>query len=329
MNQTLAAITGIGGWVPETKLTNQDLEKMVDTNDQWIRERTGILERRILRDPKKATSDIGAAAVQDLLKKTNTKPQDIDLLICATVTPDHPFPATANIIADKIGASNIGSFDIGAACCGFLFALTTGTQFIKSGMYKKVVVVGVDMMSSIIDYEDRATCIIFGDGGGAVMLEPNNEGLGIQDAIMHADGSGKKHLHQKAGGSMKPASLETVKNKEHFVYQEGRSVFKFAVTNMAEVSAEIMERNNLVSDDISWLVPHQANKRIIDATAKRMGVEDEKVMLNIHKYGNTTSGTIPLCLNDYENQLKKGDNLILSAFGGGFTWGSVYLKWAY
>jgi 3-oxoacyl-[acyl-carrier-protein] synthase-3 len=329
MSNRKAAITGVAAFVPEDKLTNADLEKMVDTNDEWIRTRTGIEERRILKDPTKATSDLGAEAVKSLLAKTNTQPEEVDLLICATATPDHLFPSTANIISDKCGLRNAFSYDIMAACSGFIYSLATGSQFIETGKYKKVVVVGADKMSSIIDYEDRATCIIFGDGAGAVMLEPNEEGLGVQDSILRSDGSGREFLHQKAGGSLNPATIKTVENKEHFVYQEGKTVFKFAVSNMADVAAEIMEKNNLESDDVSWLVPHQANLRIIDATARRMGVDNSKVMINIQKYGNTTNGTIPLCLWEWEKQLKKGDNIILAAFGGGFTWGSLYLKWAY
>lgn len=329
MNKIRAAITGIQGYVPEYVMTNAELSTLVDTNDEWILTRTGIKERRILKGEGRGTSVIGAEAVKGLLAKTNTNPEDIDLIICATTTPDMMFPATANIISEAVGAKKAFSYDIQAACSGFLFALTTGSQFIETGKYKKVIVVGADKMSSIIDYSDRTTCILFGDGGGAVLLEPTTEEIGIMDAILKTDGAGEQFLHMKAGGSRKPASASTVAAREHFVYQEGSSVFKFAVTNMADVSAEIMEKNNLKGDDIAWLVPHQANKRIIDATANRMGVGSDKVMLNIHRYGNTTSGTIPLCLWDYESQLRKGDNLILAAFGGGFTWGAVYLKWAY
>jgi 3-oxoacyl-[acyl-carrier-protein] synthase-3 len=324
-----AAITGIQGFVPEEKLTNKDLEKLVDTNDEWITSRTGIKERHIQKGEGLGTSDMAAEAVLGLLKKTNIDPLDVDLLICATVTPDMVFPATGNIVSDKVGLKNAWSFDLNAACSGFIYALSVGSQFIETGKYKKVIVVGADKMSSIIDYTDRTTCIIFGDGGGAVMLEPNEDGYGIIDSIMHADGSGREFLHQKAGGSLKPASHETVDAKEHFVYQEGKSVFKFAVSNMADVSAKIMEQNNLKSEDVDWLVPHQANLRIIDATARRMGLDSSKVMINIQNYGNTTNGTIPLCLWEWENKLKKGDNLVLSAFGGGFTWGAIYLKWAY
>ncbi|MFT5668484.1 MAG: 3-oxoacyl-[acyl-carrier-protein] synthase-3 [Vicingaceae bacterium] len=329
MSKIRAAITSVGGYVPEYRLTNKVLETMVDTNDEWITSRTGIKERRILKGEGLGTSDMAVEAVNQLLKKRGISADEIDLLICCTVTPDFVFPATANIITDKIGAKNAFGFDLMAACSGFLYGVTTASKYIEAGGYKKVVVVGADKMSSIVDYEDRETCIIFGDGCGAVLLEPTEDDFGIIDTIMKSDGSGRVHLHQKAGGSVKPSSHATVDAKEHFVYQEGKAVFKFAVTNMADVSAEIMEKNNLGSDDIRFLVPHQANKRIIDATARRMGVGSEKVMLNIEKYGNTTSGTIPLCLWEWEKQLKKGDNLILSAFGGGFTWGAIYLKWAY
>lgn len=329
MSNTKAAITAVSGYVPEDRLTNADLEKMVDTNDEWIKSRTGIEERRILKDPTKATSDLGAAAVNILLEKSGVKPEEVDLLICATATPDHLFPSTANIISDKCGLSNAWSYDLMAACSGFIYALSTASQFVETGKYKKVIVVGADKMSSIIDYEDRATCIIFGDGAGAVMIEPTEDSVGIQDSILHSDGSGREFLHQKAGGSLNPASIKTVENKEHFVFQEGKTVFKFAVSKMADVAEEIMKRNHLESDDVSWLVPHQANLRIIDATSRRMGLDNSKVMINIQKYGNTTNGTIPLCLWEWENKLKKGDNIILAAFGGGFTWGSVYLKWAY
>jgi 3-oxoacyl-[acyl-carrier-protein] synthase-3 len=329
MHKITAAITSVHGYVPDYVLTNKELEQLVDTNEEWIISRTGIRERRILKGKDRGTSVMAIEAVKGILQKKQLDPAEIDLLICATVTPDMQFPATANIISDAIGAVNAFSFDINAACCGFLYALVTASKYVESGQYKKVVVVGADKMSSIIDYTDRATCIIFGDGAGAVLLEPNSDGLGIIDSILKSDGSGAQYLHQKAGGSRKPASHETVDDKEHFVYQEGQAVFKFAVTNMAEVSAQIMERNHLQSKDVAWLVPHQANKRIIDATAQRMDLPEEKVMLNIDKYGNTTSGTLPLCLHDYESQLKKGDNIILSAFGGGFTWGAIYLKWAY
>ena len=329
MEKITAAVTGVGGFVPEYKLTNKILETMVDTTDEWIKSRTGIDERRILKGEGLGTSDMGLEAVKNLCEKRGIDPSEIDCLICATVTPDMVFPATANIICDKAGINNAFSFDIGAACSGFLYALTTGATLIESGRYKKVVVVGADKMSSIIDYTDRTTCIIFGDGAGAVLLEPNNEGLGIKDSILRSDGSGRQYLHMKAGGSVKPATAETVAAKEHFVYQEGQAVFKFAVKGMADVSYELMQRNNLTADDIAWLVPHQANLRIIDATANRMDLPKEKVMINIQKYGNTTAGTLPLCLWDWEKQLKKGDNLILAAFGGGFTWGATLLKWAY
>ena len=329
MTKINAAITGIQGYVPDYVLNNKELEELVDTNDEWIVSRTGIKERRILKDKNKGSSDLGTAAVNGLLKKTNTLAEDIDLLICATATPDMLFPSTACLIANKIGAGNICAFDIMAACSGFLYALTTASKFVESGTYKKVIVVGCDKMSSIVDYTDRTTCVIFGDGAGAVLLEPNFDGLGIQDTILRSDGGGGEFLHQKAGGSLHPASHKTVDAREHFVYQDGQPVFKAAVKSMADVSEEIMKRNNLTADDVAWLVPHQANKRIIDATSRRMGVGDEKVMLNIEKYGNTTTGTIPLCLWDWETQLKKGDNLVLAAFGGGFTWGSIYLKWAY
>ena len=327
--KTTAAITAVHGYVPEYVLSNAVLETMVDTNDAWITERTGIKERRILKGKDQGMSVMAVEAVKGLCKKRGIDPMEIDLLICCTVTADMQFPASANIICDKVGAKNAWGFDVNAACSGFIYGLTTGAQFIETGKHKKVVVVGADKMSAIIDYTDRATCIIFGDGAGAVLLEPNTEGNGILDSILRSDGSGAQFLHQKAGGSMRPATQQTVEAKEHFVFQEGKAVFKFAVTNMADVSAEIMERNKLTSDDIAWLVPHQANKRIIDATANRMGLDESKVMLNIQKYGNTTSGTIPLCLWEWESRLKKGDNIILAAFGGGFTWGSVYLKWAY
>lgn len=327
MKKITAAITGVAGYVPEHVLSNEDLTKIVDTSDEWITSRTGIKERRIMKDG--ASSDMCEHAVRELLAKTNTDPMDIDLVLVGTVTPDYPFPSTSNVVCDKVGMKNAWGFDLIAACSGFIYALSTGAQFIENGKYKKVVVVGVDKMSSIIDYQDRATCVIFGDGCGAVLLEPNEEGLGVQDFILHADGAGREYLLQPGGGSVHPASHESVENRLHYVKQEGKQVFKFAVTNMADVSAKIMEDNNLSSDDVDWLVPHQANLRIIDATANRMGLPKEKVMINIQKYGNTTAGTLPLCLWDYEKQLKKGDNIILSAFGGGFTWGAVYLKWAY
>lgn len=328
-NKISAAITAVGGYVPDYVLTNAELEKMVDTNDEWIRSRTGISERRILKGDGLATSDLAVPAIQQLLKKKGIEAREIDCIICATVTPDLPFPSTANIIADKVGAINAFSFDLGAACSGFLYALTTGAAFVESDRYKKVIVVGADKMSSIIDYTDRTTCIIFGDGAGAVLLEPNADGFGVQDSILKSDGSGRTHLHIKAGGSEKPASVESVLAKEHFVYQAGQAVFKFAVKGMADVSAELLERNNLTGDDIAWLVPHQANLRIIDATAHRMGLPMEKVMINIQKYGNTTAGTLPLCLWDWEDKLKKGDNIVLAAFGGGFTWGATLVKWGF
>jgi 3-oxoacyl-[acyl-carrier-protein] synthase-3 len=324
-----AAITSVGGYVPEDRLTNFDLEKMVDTNDEWIRTRTGIEERRILRGEGKATSDMVVPAVQELCRKRGISPEEIDALIVTTVTPDMVFPATANIACDKLGAKNAWGFDLSAACSGFLYGVTMGASLIESGRYKKVVICGADKMSAIVDYTDRATCIIFGDGAGAVLLEPNEEGYGIQDSILKSDGSGCHYLHMKAGGSLKPASIETVTAREHFAYQEGQAVFKFAVKGMADVSAELLERNHLTGNDIDWLVPHQANLRIIDATANRIGLPKEKVMINIQKYGNTTSGTIPLCLWDWEKQLKKGDTLVLSAFGGGFTWGATLVKWVY
>mgnify|MGYP001287432634 FL=1 len=329
MSKVTAAITGINGYVPEYVLTNDELATMVDTNDDWIVSRTGIKERRILKGSGKGVSIMAVEAVKGLLNKTNTTPEEIDGIICATITPDLTFPATANLIAEKIGAKNAFGFDLAAACSGFLFALSTGAKFIESGSHKKIIVIGADKMSSILDYQDRTTCIIFGDGAGAALLEANNEGLGIKDAILKSDGSGEQYLNIKAGGSRYPASYESIKNKEHYVYQEGSAVFKFAVTKMSHVAKEIMDRNDLKGSDVAWLVPHQANKRIIDATAKLMKVPDDKIMMNISRYGNTTGGTIPLCLWDYESQLKKDDNLILAAFGGGFTWASIYVKWAY
>jgi 3-oxoacyl-[acyl-carrier-protein] synthase-3 len=324
-----AAITSIAGFLPENIVTNADLEKIIDTSDEWITSRTGIKQRHLENNPERGTSDMCVEAVKLLCKKRGISHEEIDLLICGTVTPDLVFPSTSNLICAKIGAKNSWGFDLSAACSGFLYALSTGSQFIETGRYKKVVIVGADMMSRIIDYTDRTTCVIFGDGAGAVLLEPTTEDLGIIDFELHADGNGAEHLHMKAGGSLRPASHETVDNKMHFVYQEGQSVFKHAVYSMAEVSANIMKKNNLQAEDIQWLAAHQANKRIIDATANRMGIGAEKVMMNIENYGNTTAGTIPLLLWDYEKQLKKGDNIILSAFGGGYTWGAVYLKWAY
>lgn len=329
MNKIHAAITAVNGYVPDYIMTNKELETIVETSDEWITSRTGIKERRVLKGEGLGTSDMAVEAVNGLLKKRGIGAEEIELIIFCTTTPDYPFPASANILADKIGAKNAWGYDLQAACSGFIFGLSTGAQFIESGKHKKVLVVGGDKMSSIINYQDRTTCIIFGDGCGAVLLEPNEEGLGVQDSILRSDGSGRNYLGQKAGGSARPASAETVANNEHVVHQEGQAVFKFAVTNMADVAAEIMERNQLTSDDVTWLVPHQANKRIIDATASRMGLNSDKVMINIERYGNTTNGTIPLCLWEWESKLKKGDNLILAAFGGGFTWGSVYLKWAY
>ncbi|MFT3746764.1 MAG: beta-ketoacyl-ACP synthase III [Agriterribacter sp.] len=324
-----AAITAVGGYVPEYKLTNSELEKLVDTNDEWIRTRTGIAERRILKGEGLATSDMVVPAVRDILDKKQISADEIDCLIVGTVTPDMVFPSTANIACHKLGAKNAWGFDLAAACSGFLYALTTGASLIESGRYKKVVVAGADKMSAIVDYSDRTTCIIFGDGAGAVLLEPNTGGYGIKDSILKSDGAGGHHLHMKAGGSLKPASIASVTNKEHFIYQEGQAVFKHAVKDMADVSYELLQRNNLTGDDIAWLVPHQANKRIIDATANRIGLPHEKVMLNIQRYGNTTAGTLPLCLWDWQDKLKKGDNLVLAAFGGGFTWGATLIKWGY
>lgn len=329
MTKIFAAITGVNGYVPDYVLTNAELETMVETNDEWILSRTGIKERRILKGEGLGTSYMGSKAVAGLLEKTGTRPEEIDLLICATVTPDYFFPSTANLICHSVGIPPIASYDLAAACSGFINALATGAMAIESGRCKKVIVVGADKMSAIVDYTDRTTCVLFGDGAGAVLLEQSTDSNGIQDFILRSDASGGNYLIQKGGGSVNPPSHETIDKKMHFIFQEGPSVFKFAVTNMADVSAEIMERNGLTGDDIAYLVPHQANKRIIDATARRMGVGEEKVMLNIERYGNTTAATIPLCLWDYESKLKKGDNIILAAFGGGFTWGSVYIKWAY
>lgn len=329
MSKIHAAITAVNGYVPDYVLTNHELETMVDTNDEWIVTRTGIKERRILKGEGKATSDLAVPAVKGLLEKRGISADEIELIIFCTSTPDMMFPATANILADKIGAKKAWGYDLQAACSGFLFGLTTAAQFIESGRHKKVLVIGADKMSSVVNYEDRNTCILFGDGCGCVLLEPNEEGNGLLDAVLKTDGSGGPYLNIKGGGSLNPATHQTVDAGLHYAYQEGRTVFKFAVTNMAEVAVEVMERNHLTSEDVDWLVPHQANKRIIDATAERAGLPDEKVMVNINKYGNTTSATIPLCLWEWENQLKKGDNLILAAFGGGFTWGAVYLKWAY
>ena len=329
MNKIKAAITGVGGYIPDYILTNQELETMVETNDEWIRSRTGIQERRILKGVNKGTSELAVGAVKDLLEKTNTKPEEIDFLLCATTTPDHPVPDTGSIICHKAGLVNAFSFALNAACSGFIFALTTAAKFVESGSHKKVIVVGADKMSSIIDYEDRATCIIFGDGAGAVLLEPRADGVGIQDAILKNNGAGVENLNVKAGGSAVPVTLKTINNKEQFVYQNGRPVFKAAVSGMSDVVQKVMQRNNLTKEDVRWLVPHQANKRIIESVARMADFPMEKVMMNIQKYGNTTAGTIPLCLWDYEDQLTKGDNVILTAFGGGYTWGAVHLKWAY
>ncbi|MAO08376.1 MAG: 3-oxoacyl-ACP synthase [Alteromonas sp.] len=329
MTKITAAITAVGGYVPEYVLTNKILETMVDTTDEWITTRTGIKERRILKDHDKGTSYLAIQAAENLIQKHDVNPEEIDLVIMATATPDMPVASTGVYVASKIGAVNAFSFDLVAACSSFLYGMSTAARYIESGKYKKVLLLGADKMSSIIDYKDRTTCIIFGDGGGAVLFEPNEEGLGLKDEFLRSDGIGRNHLKIDAGGSLLPASHETVENKQHYVFQDGKTVFKFAVSNMADVCAKVMDRNNLVGDDVQWLVPHQANKRIIDAAANRMGLPEEKVMMNIHKYGNTTSATLPLCLVDYENQLKKGDNLVFAAFGGGFTWGAVYLKWAY
>ncbi len=329
MTKITAAITAVGGYVPEYVLTNKILETMVDTTDEWITTRTGIKERHILQDKGKGTSYLAIKAAEDLLKKSNTDPRDIDMVIMATATPDMPVAATGVYVATQIGAVNAFSYDLVAACSSFLYGMSTAARYIESGRYKKVLLIGADKMSSIIDYEDRTTCIIFGDGAGAVLFEPTTEGLGVIDEYLRSDGIGRNHLKIDAGGSLLPASHETIDNKQHYVFQDGKTVFKFAVSNMADVCGKVMERNDLTSDDVAWLVPHQANKRIIDAAANRMGLPDEKVMMNIHKYGNTTSATLPLCLVDYEDQLKKGDNLVFAAFGGGFTWGAVYLKWAY
>lgn len=329
MTKITAAITGVGKYVPDFVLSNQVLETMVDTNDEWITSRTGIKERRLLKDKDKGTSYMAIKAAEDLIEKTSLDPKEIDLVLMATTTPDMPVASTGVYVATKIGAINAFSYDLQAACSSFLYGLSTATSYIESGRYKKVLLIGADKMSSIIDYTDRATCIIFGDGAGAVLIEPNTEGLGFQDEILRSDGIGREFLKIEAGGSLLPPSEETVANKQHFVHQDGKTVFKYAVSGMADVSEQIMKRNNLSHDDINWLVPHQANKRIIDATAHRMGLNENKVLVNIHKYGNTTSATLPLLLADFETQLKKGDNLIFASFGGGFTWGAIYLKWAY
>ncbi len=329
MNKINAAITGVAGYVPDYILTNDELSQMVDTSDEWIMTRIGIKERRLLKEEGKGTSDMGAEAVKSLLGKTNTNPEEIDLLICTTVTPDMLFPATANIICDKVGIKNAFSFDMNAGCSGFLFGMSSAAKFVESGRYKKVVLVGADKMSAIVDYEDRSVSPIFGDGAGAVLFEPTTEDVGVIDEILHVDGAGRKHLHQKAGGSVKPPTHETIDAREHYIYQEGQAVFKAAVKGMADVSVEMMEKHNISAEDLAWLVPHQANLRIISATAKRMNLSPEKVMINIEKYGNTTDGTLPLLLWEWEKQLKKGDKLIFSTFGAGFTWGAIYLKWAY
>lgn len=329
MSKIRAAITGVAGYVPEEVITNFDLEKLVETNDEWIVSRTGIKERRILRDPSKAMSDMGVAAVETLLKRTNTKAEEIDMIIVGTITGDYVFPDTANLIAHKVGAVNAFGFDINAACSGFIYSLITGSKFIETGTYKKVIVIGGDKMSSILNYEDRATCILFGDGAGAVMLEPSEDGNGIQDAILRGDGSGSEYLYMKAGGSLNPPTAETVANKEHFVTQDGRIVFKAAIKGMSESISDLLDKNNLTKDDIDWVIPHQANKRIISAVGDQIGFDPEKVLINIEKYGNTTAGTIPLALSDFEHNFKKGDKIILTAFGGGFTWGAILIHWSY
>ncbi len=329
MTKIRAAITGVGGYVPDYILTNDELSRMVDTSDEWIMTRIGIKERRILKGEGKGTSDMGAEAVKELLRKTNTKPEEVDMLICGVVTPDMLFPATANIIADKTDIRNAFGYDMNAGCSSFLYALTAASKFVESGSHKKVIVVGADKMSSIVDYTDRATCPIFGDGAAAVLLEPVEEEYGLMDAMLQSDGVGRIHLHQKAGGSVKPPTHETIDAREHYIYQEGQAVFKWAVSKMADVSVDMMKKHGITAETLNWLVPHQANMRIIEATAQRMGIKREQVMINIQRYGNTTSATLPLCLWEWENQLRRGDNIILAAFGAGFTWGAVYLKWAY
>jgi len=329
MKKIRAAITGVGAYVPEYILNNEELSRMVDTSDEWIMQRIGIKERRILKGEGKGASDLGANAVKDLFLKTGLKPNEVELLICATATPDHTFPATANIISDKVGITEAWSFDISAACSGFIYAFEVAAKFVESGEYKKVVLVSAEKMSAITDYSDRTICPLFGDAATAILIEPTAEDIGLMDYILKTDGSGRHYLYLKAGGSVRPPSHETIDNREHFMFQEGQTVFKYAVSRMADVSVEIMKRNKLESNDVAWLIPHQANKRIIDATARRMGLSPSKVMINIQKYGNTTAATIPLCMWEWEKQLKKGDNLILAAFGGGFTWGAIYLKWAY
>jgi 3-oxoacyl-[acyl-carrier-protein] synthase-3 len=329
MSRITAAITAVGKYLPDYVLTNKELETLVETNDDWITTRTGIKERRILKEPNQGTSFMAIRAAQDLLSKSKINPEDIDMVIVATATPDLPVASTAVYTATEIGATNAFAYDLQAACSSFLYGMSTAASYIESGRYKKVLLIGADKMSSIIDYSDRATCIIFGDGAGAVLFEPNSNGLGLQDEYLRSDGSGREFLKIEAGGSILPPSESTIKNGQHFVHQEGKTVFKFAVSNMADVAEKMLLRNSLSNDDVNWLVPHQANKRIIEATAKRVDLDSSKVMMNIHKYGNTTSATLPLLLADYENQLKKGDNLIFAAFGGGFTWGAIYLKWAY
>ncbi len=329
MKKIRAAITGVGGYVPEYRLTNDELSTMVDTSDEWIMQRIGIKERRIQKGEGKATSDLGAKAVMDLLERTGTDPKDIELLIVATITPDMFFPNVSNLVAHKTGLKNAWTFDLSAACSGFLFALETGRNFVENGRYKKVIILGADKMSSIVDYTDRTTCPLFGDAAACVLLEPTDEDTGIIDSMLHVDGSGGPNLHMKAGGSLRPATHETVDRKEHFLFQEGQTVFKFAVSKMADISVEMMEKHNIAPEDLAWLVPHQANMRIIEATARRMGISKDQVMINIHRYGNTTAATIPLCLWEWQEKLKKDDDIILAAFGGGFTWGSIYLKWAY
>ncbi len=329
MNKITAAITAVGAYVPDFVLSNQVLETMVDTNDEWITTRTGIKERRILKDKDKGTSFLAIKAAEDLLQKSGTKPEEVDMVLLATTTPDMPVAATAVYVASQIGAVNAFAYDLQAACSSFLYGMSTASAYVQSGRYKKVLLIGADKMSSIIDYTDRATCIIFGDGAGAVLFEPNSDGLGLQDEYLRSDGIGREYLKIEAGGSLLPPSHETIDNKQHYVFQDGKTVFKYAVSNMADVSEKIMQRNNLANDDVDWLISHQANKRIIDATASRMNLDDSKVLVNIEKYGNTTSATLPLLLNDFESRFKKGDNLIFASFGGGFTWGSIYLKWAY
>ncbi len=329
MSKLRATITGVGGYVPQYRLTNDELSRLVETNDEWIMTRIGIKERRILKEKGKGSSELGVKAVNELLEKTGTDPGEVDLLICPTVTPDMQFPATANVISDKAGITNAFSFDLNAGCSGFLYAMSTAARFVESGAYQKVVVVGAEKMSSIVDYQDRATCPIFGDGAGAILMEPTEQDHGLKDEILQVDGSGRKHLHQKAGGSLKPASHETVDAREHFIYQEGQQVFKAAVAKMADVSVEIMNRNQIAPNELNWLVPHQANMRIIEATARRMGIKREQVMINIQRYGNTTAATLPLCLWEWEEKLNKGDNLIFATFGAGFTWGAIYVKWGY